>query len=79
MSAPLGGLFDFGPGRVELERRWPPLLQDAAVRLLESVPPAVRDWGKHRIDDRVQEIAAERVPTVADVEAVGVDSRSRLT
>jgi N-methylhydantoinase B len=70
--------FDYGPGRRELERRWPPALQDAAVRLLATVPPAVRDWGKHRIYDRIQAIAAERTPTVADVERAWVEIRSRL-
>jgi N-methylhydantoinase B len=70
--------FDYGPGRRELERRWPPALQDAAVRLLATVPPAVRDWGKHRIYDRVQAIATERTPTVADVERAWVEIRGRL-
>jgi N-methylhydantoinase B len=70
--------FDYGPGRRELERRWPPALQDAAVRLLATVPPAVRDWGKHRIYDRIQAIAAERAPTVADVEHAWVEIRGRL-
>lgn len=79
MAAPPAGPFDFGPGRAELERRWPPALQDAAIRLLESVPPAVRDWGKHRIYDRIQELAAERPPTVADVESAWAEIRSRLT
>lgn len=81
MPAPPDGLFDFGPRRAELERRWPPALQDAAVRLLESVPAAVRDWGKHQIYDRIQAIAAERAParpTVEDVEAAWVEIRSRL-
>ena len=58
MPAPPDGPFDYGRRRAELERRWPPALQDAAVRLLESVPPAVRDWGKHQIYDRIQAIAA---------------------
>ncbi len=78
MAAPPDGPFDFGRCRAELERRWPPALQDAAVRLLESVPPAVRDWGKHRIYDRIQAIAAERTPTVADVEAVWAEIRAGL-
>jgi N-methylhydantoinase B len=70
--------FDYGPGRRALERRWPPALQDAALRLLASVPPAVRDWGKHRIYDRIQAVAAERTPTVADVERAWVEIRGRL-
>ena len=79
MAPAPAGPFDFGPGRAELERRWPPALQDAAIRLLESVPPAVRDWGKHRIYDRIQQLAAERPPTVADVETAWAEIRSRLT
>jgi N-methylhydantoinase B len=79
MPAPPSGSFDFGPGRAALERRWPPVLQDAAVRLLESVPPAVRDWGKHQIYDRIQAVAAGRPPTVADVEAAWQEIRSRLS
>ena len=79
MPAPPSGSFDFGPGREALERRWPPVLQDAAVRLLESVPPAVRDWGKHQIYDRIQAVAAGRPPTVADVETAWQEIRSRLS
>ena len=78
MPAPPDGPFDYGRHRADLERRWPPALQDAAVRLLESVPPAVRDWGKHQIYDRIQAIAAERLPTVADVEAAWTEIRGRL-
>ncbi len=78
MPPPPEGLFDYGAGRQALERRWPPELQDAAVRLLESVPPAVRDWGKHQIYDRIQAIAAERAPTVADVERAWAEIRARL-
>jgi hypothetical protein len=55
-----------------------PALQDAALRLLESVPPAVRDWGKHQIYDRIQAIAGERSPTVADVGAAWTEIRGRL-
>jgi len=79
MPAPAEGGFDYGQRRAELERRWPPALQDAAVRLLEGVPFAVRDWGKHQIYAAVQAIAATRPPTVADVEAAWRDIRSRLT
>jgi N-methylhydantoinase B len=79
MPAPPDGLFDFGARRAELERRWPPALQDAAHRLLASVPPAVRDWGKHQLYDAIQAVAAERPPTVADVEAAWTGIRSRLT
>jgi N-methylhydantoinase B len=75
--APDGG-FDYGPGRAELERRWPPALQDATGRLLLSVPPAVRDWGKHQIYERIQAVAAGRLPTVADVEAAWAEIRARL-
>jgi N-methylhydantoinase B len=78
MPTPPAGLFDFGPGREALERRWPPALQDAAVRLLDSVPPTVRDWGKHQIYDRIQAIAAHRTPTVGDVEAAWAAIRLRL-
>ncbi len=78
MPAPPEGGFDFGAARAALERRWPPALQDAAVRLLESVPPAVRDWGKHQIHDRIRAIAATRPPTVADVEAAWAEVRGRL-
>ena len=78
MPPPVEGLFDFGPGREELERRWPPALQDAAIELLQSVPPAIRDWGKHQIYDRIQAVAAERPPTVADVERAWGQVRSRL-
>jgi N-methylhydantoinase B len=78
MPAPPAGLFDFGPGREALERRWPPALQDAAVRLLDSVPPSVQDWGKHQLYDRIQAIAAGRTPTVGDVEAAWTAIRLRL-
>ena len=39
------------------------------VRLLESVPVPVRDWGKHRIYERVQARTAGRLPTPADAES----------
>jgi len=78
MPAPSNGAFDFGERRAELERRWPPAIQDAAHRVLASVPPAVRDWGKHQIYERIRAIAAVRPPTVADVDAAWVDVRARL-
>ena len=56
--APPSGGFDFGERRAEMERRWPTVVQDAALRVLESVPAAVRDWGKHQIYERIQGIAA---------------------
>jgi N-methylhydantoinase B len=68
MPPPAEGLFDFGPGRMALERRWPPALQDATIRLIETVPPSVRDWCKHRIYDLIQVVAATRTPTVQDVD-----------
>jgi N-methylhydantoinase B len=77
MPAPPGP-FDYGARRAEIERRWPPAIQDAALELLESVPAAVRDWGKHQIYDRVQAVAAGRPPTVADVHAAWADVRGRL-
>ena len=61
-----------------MERRWSPAIQDAAHRVLESVPPAVRDWGKHQIYERIREIAAARPPTTADVDAAWADIRARL-
>ena len=67
------------PRRAEMERRWPPAIQDAAARVLDRVPAAVRDWGKHQIYDRIQAIAAERPPTPADVDTVWADIRARLT
>jgi N-methylhydantoinase B len=79
MPAPPPGPFDFGPGREALERRWPPAIQDAVVRLLDGVPPAVRDWGKHQIYDRIQAIAARRAPTAADAESAWGEIRSRLS
>ena len=78
MPPPPEGMFDCGAARAALERRWPPALQDAAARVLESVPPAVRDWGKHQIYEHVQRVAAERAPTVADVEAAWTQIRARL-
>jgi N-methylhydantoinase B len=78
MAAPPDGGFDFGGRRAELERRWPPAIQTAAVRLLDQIPPAVRDWGKHQIYDRIQATSAERPPTVADVEAAWAEIRARL-
>ena len=48
------------------------------MRLLDTVPPTVRDWGKHQIYDRIQAIAADRPPTVGDVEAAWVAIRLRL-
>ena len=79
MSAPPSGGFDFGERRAEMERRWPPVVQDAALRVLESVPAAVRDWGKHQIYERIQGIAAERPPRPADVEAAWAEIRARLS
>jgi N-methylhydantoinase B len=70
--------FDYGPGRTALERRWPPALQDEALRLLEEVPPAVRDWGKHRLYEAVQAVARERAPAAGDVEAAWRAIRRRL-
>jgi N-methylhydantoinase B len=78
MPAPPATPFDFGARRAEIEQRWPPALQDAAVQLLDAVPAAVRDWGKHQIYDRIQAIAAERTPTVADVHAAWAAIRTRL-
>src|SRR5262249_60873581 len=71
--------FDFGERRAEMERRWPPAIQDAAFRALESVPPAVRDWGKHQIYERIREIAATRPPGPTDVDAAWADIRARLS
>jgi hypothetical protein len=62
-----------------MELRWPPAIQDAAMRLLAGVPAAVRDWGKHQIYERIQAVVAERPPTAADVEAAWADIRARLT
>jgi N-methylhydantoinase B len=78
MPAPSNGGFDFGARRAEMERGWPPAIQDAAHRVLGSVPPAVRDWGKHQIYDKIREIAAARPPTPADVDAAWSDIRARL-
>jgi N-methylhydantoinase B len=78
MPAPPDGEFDFGERRAEMERRWPPAIQDAAFRVLESVPAAVRDWGKHQIYERIREVAAARPPTPADVDAAWADIRARL-
>jgi hypothetical protein len=78
MPAPSNGGFDFGERRAEMERGWPPAIQDAAHRVLGSVPPAVRDWGKHQIYEKIQEIAAARPPTPADVDAAWTDIRARL-
>jgi len=79
MPAPPGGAFDFGERRAEMERRWSPAIQDAAHRVLESVPAAVRDWGKHQIYERIREIAVARLPTPADVNEAWTDIRARLT
>jgi len=78
MPAPSNGGFDFGARRAEMERGWPPAIQDAAHRVLGSVPPAVRDWGKHQIYERIREIAAARPPTTADVDEAWADIRGRL-
>ena len=78
MPAPSNGGFDFGERRAEMERGWPPTIQDAAHRVLGSVPPAVRDWGKHQIYEKIREIAAARPPTPADVDATWTDIRARL-
>ncbi len=67
------------PARAELERRWPPAIQDAAARALDRIPAAVRDWGKHQIYERIQAIAAERRPTPADVDTAWADIRARLS
>ena len=53
--------------------------EDAALRVLESVHAAVRDWGKHQIYERTQGIAAERPPRPADVEAAWAEIRARLS
>jgi N-methylhydantoinase B len=78
MPAPPPGGFDFGERRAEMERRWPPAVQDATLRVLESVPATVRDWGKHEIYARIQEIAAIRPPAPTDVDAAWADIRARL-
>ena len=78
MPAPPNRAFDFGERRAEMERRWPPAIQDAAHRVLGSVPPAVRDWGKHQIYERIREIAVTRPPTTADVDVAWADIRARL-
>jgi N-methylhydantoinase B len=78
MPAPPHGAFDFGERRAEMERRWSPAIQDAAHRVLASVPPAVRDWGKHQIYERIREIGGARPPTTADVDAAWADIRARL-
>jgi N-methylhydantoinase B len=78
MPAPSNGQFDFGARRAEMEGTWTPAIQDAAQRVLGSVPPAVRDWGKHQIYDRIREIAAARPATIADVDAAWADIRTRL-
>ena len=79
MPPPAEGLFDFGPGRLALEQRWPPALQDATIHLIETVPPSVRDWCKHRIYDLIQVVAATRTPTVQVVDEAWRTIRSRLT
>jgi hypothetical protein len=53
--------------------------EEASLRVLESVPAAVRDWGKHQIYERTQGIAAERLPRPADVEAAWAEIRARLS
>ena len=78
MPPPPPGLFDFGDRRAEMERHWPPAVQDAAQRLLDGVPVAVRDWGKHQIYARIREIGGARSPTPADVDAAWADIRARL-
>jgi N-methylhydantoinase B len=78
MPAPPPGVFDFGARRAQMECRWPPAVQDAALRVLASVPVAVRDWGKHQIYARIQEISAERPPVPADVDAAWADIRAQL-
>jgi N-methylhydantoinase B len=78
MPATPDGEFDFGERRAVMERRWPPAIQDAAFRVLESVPPAVRDWGKHQIYERIRDIATARPPTPADVDEAWADIRARL-
>jgi len=78
MPAPPPGAFDFGERRAEMERRWSPAIQDAAHRVLESVPPAVRDWGKHQIYERIREIGDARPPIPADVDAAWGEIRARL-
>src|SRR5262245_60120213 len=69
---------DLGERRAEMERTWTPAIQDAAQRALASVPPAVRDWGKHQIYERIREIAASRPPTTVDVDTAWADIRTRL-
>jgi N-methylhydantoinase B len=79
MPGPPGGAFDLGERRAEMERRWSPAIQDAAHRVLGTVPPAVRDWGKHQIYERIREIALVRAPTTTDVDEAWTDIRARLT
>ena len=47
-TAPEQG-FTFGPRRQELERSWPPELQDMCQSAAEPLPVGVRDWVKHRL------------------------------
>ena len=77
MPAPASG-FDLGPGRLALERRWPPAVQDAVRGLVETLPVPVRDWAKHRLYEHVQRAAAGRLPTPADVETGWSDIRAQL-
>ena len=64
-------------------RRWSggglPRCRMPTIRLIETVPPSVRDWCKHRIYDLIQVVAATRTPTVQDVDEAWRTIRSRLT
>jgi N-methylhydantoinase B len=77
MPAP-SGWFDFGPGREQLERRWPPMVQDRVLSLLEELPPPVRDWGKHSMYHQIQQIAYGREPLVDDAQTAWSELRARL-
>ncbi len=78
MPAPPPGPFDLGERRAEMERRWPPAVQDAALRVLESVPPRCGTGASIRSTRGSRRSPRQAAPTPADVAGAWSDIRARL-
>jgi len=59
--------FDFGRYRRALELRWPDQIGAECVRLVSTLPPAVRDYAKHDLFRAIMSVPAEREPGLADL------------
>ena len=73
-----GVVFDFGVARREHERRWPPELQDAFIRLLMSLPAPYRAYVRRTLYGRVETLAGERPVTPDDLDRLLKDLRASI-